>query len=111
MLKKFCDKYEIDYQEIDNSLTYWENKEHLQSIVWGPIPSYGPLIADQYEAKRVWKRRQESWEAQMEWYLKTHFLWYYISCIEAGWTISEETGETPLHYPRFSLETYIQQTR
>ena len=92
-LKRFCDKYEIDYQEIDNTLTEWENKEHLASLV------FGPLIAD-----------LDQWEAQMEWYLAHYFLEYYIACIEAGWTISSEMGEIPPHYPRFSLETYIQQT-
>ena len=111
LLKKFCDKYEIDYQEIDDTLTYWENKEHLQSLIWGPIPSFGPLIADQWAVKRAFEERLRAWEAQQEWFLKTHFLWYYISCIDAGWTISEEMGEVPPHYPRFSLETYIQQTR
>ena len=101
LLKRFCDKYEIDYQEIDNTLTYWENKEHLQSLV---IPSYGSMIAD----TGGWENSLAKWESQMEWYLKTHFLEYYITCIEAGWTISEEIGKPPSHYPRFSLVTYIQ---
>ena len=104
LLKKFCDKYGIDYQEIDNTLTYWENKEHLESLV---IPSYGSLTADM----SGWDASIATWESQMEWYLRTHFVMYYIACIDAGWTISEEVGETPLHYPRFSLETYIRQTR
>ena len=104
LLKRFCDKYEIDYQEIDDTLTYWENKEHLQSLV---IPAYGRLTAD----VTGWGRSLEAWESQMEWYLKTHFLEYYVACIDAGWTISEEMAEAIPHYPRFSLETYIQQIR
>ena len=110
LLKRFCDKYEIDYQEIDNTLTYWENKEHLKSIALGPIPTYGPIRAD-LGGLDDWENRLAAWESQMEWHLKNHFLEYYIACIEARWTISEEMGETPPHYPRFSLETYIQQIR
>ena len=109
LLKKFCDKYSIDYQEIDKTLTYWENKKHLQSLVID-IPTYEPLAMDP-GGLIAWKDRLAAWESQMEWYLKTHFLAYYVACIDSGWTISEEIGETPLHYPRFSLETYIQQIR
>lgn len=32
-LMRYCRKYGLDYQEIDNSLTYWENKKHLQSLM------------------------------------------------------------------------------
>lgn len=31
-LRKLCDKHGIDYQEIDDTLTYWENKDHLQQF-------------------------------------------------------------------------------
>ena len=104
LLKRFCDKYGIDYQEIDGTLTYWENKRHLESLV---IPSYGSLAAD----RSGWDGSLVAWESQMEWYLTHHFLEYYIACIDAGWTISEEMGEPLPHYPRFSLATYIQQER
>jgi len=32
-LKKYCRKYGLDYQEIDNTLTYWENMQHLRGLV------------------------------------------------------------------------------
>jgi hypothetical protein len=32
-LRKLCDKYEIDYFEIDDHLTYAENRAHILSIV------------------------------------------------------------------------------
>ena len=33
LLKKYCRKYGLDYQEVDSSLTYWENHQHLRSLV------------------------------------------------------------------------------
>jgi len=33
MLKRYRDKYGIDYYEIDNKLTFWENKKHLRKLV------------------------------------------------------------------------------
>jgi len=97
LLKKFCDKYEIDYQEIDNTLTYWENKEHLESLV---IPSYDSLKAD----VSGWDDSLAAWESQMEWYLDHHFLEYYIACRDAGWTVSEDVGEVSSEPQMFSLK-------
>jgi len=98
MLKKFCDKYEIDYQEIDNTLTYWENKEHLESLA---IPAdYGSLTPD----VSGWEASLAAWEAQMEWYLDHHFLEYYIACRDAGWTVSKEVGEVSSEPQIFSLK-------
>ncbi len=34
-LRRFCEKHNLDPQEIDPSLTYWENKRHLKSLVYG----------------------------------------------------------------------------
>lgn len=33
LLKKYCCKYGLDYQEVDSSITYWENIQHLKSLV------------------------------------------------------------------------------
>jgi len=91
MLKRFCDKYELDYQEIDNTLTYYENKQHLVSLVMGPLsPNVDPRV----------------WRAQMERYQKEHILEYYVSAAMDGETMSDEVGEP--YYPRFSLARYIQ---
>ena len=108
LLKQFCDRYGLDYQEIDQTLTYWENKEHLQKLHI-PRKEYGPLAADQ-GGLSGWRYKENAWESQREWYLETHFLTYYVSCIAVGWTISEEVGAPIPHYPRFSLETFVQQT-
>ena len=97
-LKRLCNKWEIDYQEIDSTLTYWENKRHILTIVAKMVYPLDPTV------ERTWKSLEEK-------YMAEHFLIYYICCIEDGLTISEEMGETSPHYPRFSLETYIQQIR
>ena len=33
LLKKYCRKYGLDYQEVDSTLTYWESMQHLRSLV------------------------------------------------------------------------------
>ncbi|MEM2569261.1 MAG: hypothetical protein QXT67_04905 [Candidatus Bathyarchaeia archaeon] len=30
---EFCRKHNIDPQEIDDALTYWENKKHLENLI------------------------------------------------------------------------------
>lgn len=102
LLKRLCDKYGLDYQEIDSTLTYYENKEHLESLIFPP--DYGSLTVD----KSGWERSLDKWEAHQEWFLQTHFLYYYIACIEAGWTISKEVGAPLPHFPHFSLVEYIE---
>jgi len=89
-LKKLCKKHGLDYQEIDNSLTYSENKQHLLS-----------LVTD----RKMDIRALRSQEAQ---YMKEHILSHYVVCKMEGTTKSEEVGES--YYPRFSLERFIQQT-
>jgi len=32
-LKQFCEQHELDVQEIDNTLSYAENKHHLQGFI------------------------------------------------------------------------------
>ena len=112
LLKRFCDRYGIDYQEIDDTLTYWENKEHLQKLRLEahlpPKGAFGPLGLD-LSGVSTWEQAEDKWEAQMEWYLEHHLLEEYIAYRDAGWTVSEEVGEP--YYPRpprFSLATHIQ---
>jgi hypothetical protein len=33
LLKKYCRKYDLDTQEIDSTLTYWENFQHLRDMM------------------------------------------------------------------------------
>ena len=98
-LKRFCDKYELDYQEIDDTLTYWENKDHLKSLVFlnveDQLKEWGPFL--------------EESRSQEEWYMKEHILSYYIICSRYGETKSEEVG--PPMKPRFSLAAYIKSTK
>ena len=98
MLKRLCDKFEIDYQEIDDTLTYWENKAHLCSLAyWSryyPLDPAAPGLA--------------KWESHWERYMSKHVLSWYVLAIEDGETVSEEVGEVLWWYPRFSLSLYIQ---
>lgn len=86
-LRRFCDKHELDYQFIDLTLTYSENKKYLASLTEFNIES--PV-----------------WESQEEYYMEHHFLTYYVSCINEGATKSEETGK-PIQPSRFSLSDWI----
>ncbi|MBU1449242.1 hypothetical protein KKF45_05350 [Patescibacteria group bacterium] len=111
MLKKYCRRYEIDPQEIDDTLSFWENKEHLQSIFMAEhSPSngaYSPLEVDRGGLYK-WESREAAWQSQMAEYLSEHTLENYIAHVEAGWTISEEVGEPYLGLGLFSLPLYIQ---
>lgn len=112
LLKRFCDRYGLDYQEIDNSLSYWENKEHLQKLhlkAHLPRKDYGPLATD-IGGLATWEQNEGRWESEMEWYVEHHILEEYIAYRDAGWTISKEVGEPYPRYPRFSLATHIQQS-
>jgi len=91
-LKRYCDKYGLDYYEIDNSLTFWENKKHLRALVRMLSRSL-----DAFELAR--------YKALQEQYMDEHFLSYYVMCQMAGETASAEVGEPYQH--RFSLEAYI----
>jgi len=110
LLKRFCDRYGLDYQEIDDTLSYYENKEHLQSLVWGErIRAFGPIETDR-SGLRTWEHKEAEWESQMAQYVAEHLLEEYIAYRDAGWTISTEVGEPnpyPTHYPPFSLEQFI----
>jgi len=95
-LKRYCDKYGLDYYEIDDTLTYWENKKHLRSLVRMIERSL-----DAFELAR--------WESLQEQYMKEHFLQFYLLCQMAGETKSAKVGQPENPNPNsFSLETYIQ---
>ena len=90
-LKRICDKNGLDYQEIDNTLTYAENLKHLRSLV----------------AVQIDERMKEVM-AQEERYRKEYPLYDYVVYAIEGKTKSKETG-APLESPeaRFSLVDYI----
>ena len=113
LLKRFCDRYGLDYQEIDDKLSYWENKAHLRMLrlqAQLPRKDYGALKTD-IGGLTKWEDQEEAWAAQMAEYIAEHLLEEYIAYRDAGWTVSEEVGE-PYYprYPRFSLATHIQQS-
>jgi len=87
-LRRFCDKHGLDYQLIDSTLEYEENKKHLAS-----------LVTDFKVENRLAKSLEEE-------YMTHHFLSDYVNCIIEGATKSEETGE-PIQPSRFSLSDWI----
>jgi len=86
-----CDKYGLDYQEIDNSLTYWENKKHLHSLI-----RMLSQTLDVFEMERMAELQEQ--------YMKDHFLCYYITCQMAGETRSKDIGEVSSGPQMFSLK-------
>jgi hypothetical protein len=88
-LKRFCKRHELDPQLIDSEISYAENKKYLSSLVAKPAEA-----------------RLPEWEAQMDDYMKHHFLTFYVGCILDGSTKSEATGP-PIQPPRFSLGEWI----
>lgn len=103
-LRKFCDKYGIDYQEIDDTLTYWENKEHLQSFAYERFNGTCMHV----ERDHTWRDREaeKAAKSQAEQYMKEHALSNYIMAAISGETVSEEVGDPPPPR-RFSLAAYI----
>ena len=102
-LKRFCDKHGLDYQLIDDSLTYSENKEYLKTLRLPPT-------LFELETLNEWAdvlKEAKSMEIQ---YMREHMLTCYIMAQREGKTKSEEMGPPIPHYPRFSLETFVQQT-
>jgi len=95
-LKRLCDKYGLDYAEIDNEISYYENKKHLLELARMLSRSLNC-----FELARM--------ESLQEQYMKEHFLSYYVLCQMAGETKSAEVGEPYQH--RFSLEAYIQNAK
>lgn len=62
VLVKLCRKHGLDLQLIDATLTYYENKKYLLSLI-----------------PREDKDLLENGKSQIEWYKKEHFLTYYLS--------------------------------
>jgi len=91
-LKRYCDKYGLDYYEIDNTLTYWENKKHLRSLARMLSRSL-----DTFELAR--------YKALQEQYMKEHILDYYVMCQLAGETKSAKVGK-PYVSSKFSLREH-----
>lgn len=85
-LKLFCAKHEIDIAEIDECITYSENKDHLKTLV----------------PKNLEDLLEEG-ESQLEEYMANHFLTYYAACILEGATVSKVVG-APIQSTRFSLK-------
>ena len=94
-LMQLCKKYGIDMQEIDSSLTYWENKKHIMGFVKMLSRSL-----DCFELARV--------EALQEQYLKEHFLSYFIMCQLNKETTPAEVGKLQAT-KKFSLAEFIEQ--
>jgi len=95
-LKKFCDEHELDPQEIDTTLTYWEALAHLKSLT--PRCSG----AEDYDREDMLR-----WRAEEERYRMEHFLQSYIMAALAGETKAADVGP-PIEYATgFSLAAYI----
>lgn len=91
-LKKFCDEHELDYQEIDDQLNYWENLEHLKTLTKDTPPDMN-----------LWKAA----ELQFQQYYREHFLQYYVDAVKMGETKSADVGPPIESAGGFSLATYI----
>ena len=90
----YCDRFGIDYQEIDDTLTYWENKKHLLSLA-----KMLRLTGDTFELARM--------ESLQEQYMKEHPLHYFLCCQMAGTTKSSNVGK-PIDTPGlFSLRNHV----
>jgi len=91
-LKRYCDKYGIDYQEVDSSLTYHENKEHLRGLVQMLMRSL-----DTFEMERMAELQKQ--------YIKEHPILHYLACQMAGETTSTDIG--PHMEEHFSLRGWV----
>jgi len=99
-LKRFCDKHGLDYQLIDDSLTYAENKGYLKTL---RLP---PDLFDS-EALDEWADFLKEARSREEQVRREHILVLYIMAAHAGETKSSEVGTH--YYPRFSLKRWISQ--
>jgi hypothetical protein len=73
-LLRCCEKYDLDSQEIDPSLTYWENKRHLVSLVYG-------------------SSSDAEWDSRLEQFKDEHLLSDYIMATLEGETQPEITTQ------------------
>jgi len=88
---KICDKYEIDPQEIDNEISYWENKSHLMSIV-RELRLSGDVFAI------------ENWAERYNQYREQHPIEYYLSSQTA---LPKPSEIAPVTDGKFSLREFI----
>jgi len=91
LLKQLCDKHGLDYQLIDDTLTYWENKAFLTS-----------QVIDVRTEKNM-----DTWESDEEEYMKNCFLWHYLYCIREGKTQSRVIGKALQGRREFSLRAFV----
>lgn len=96
-LRKYCRKYGLDFYEVDSAIGYWENKEHLESIV-----KMLRKCGDMFEIARM-----EDLQAQ---YIAENPLTYYAACQLYGETKSSEVGDPDPSPQRFSLRTMSETT-
>ena len=80
---------------MDNTLTYYENMEHLRSIAQMLTRSL-----DTFEIERMAELQKQ--------YMKEHFVSYYLACQMAGETTSTAIA-SPLEEHQFSLREYIKE--
>ena len=92
-LEKICDKYGIDYYEIDSAIDYSENKEHLMGIV-----RMLDGCLDAFELARMMEQQEQ--------YIAENPLEYYLSHRLAGQVReTAELGEVNRTPQQFSLKT------
>jgi hypothetical protein len=86
-LLKLCKKHKVDPYEIDSTLSYSENKKHLQTKVIDSNP----------------EKDMDKWRSAEEQYLKDHPLWNYIMN-----TPKTRHRKVPPEPEEFSLRAYAQ---
>ena len=108
-LKKFCNTHELDHQEIDNQLTYWENLTHLKTLTTTP-----DMNGREVEASEIApfiavpsKELKDRWRAQEERYNADYIILHYLHA-KKGETKSVDMGPPIESAGGFSLTTYIQ---
>jgi hypothetical protein len=87
-LMAFCVKHELDFQLIDDALTYYENKKYLTSLVESDVDN-----------EKVCAGMEQD-------YFNHHRIEHYLSCMINHETDSVETGD-PVMLPTYSLKALI----
>ena len=100
-LKKFCDEHELDDQEIDDQLTYWENKEYLKTLVTDVNVELN---------YNVWRAEEKRYNVEARRYHADNFLKYYLHAVKMGETKSADVGPPipPIRRDAFSLKAFTQ---
>ena len=87
-LKKYCTEHQLDQEEIDYTLSYEENMEHLRELA----RDFGPDM--------------DRWLPELDAYLedqRKNFLHYYMLAAKRGETIPVNMGP-PVKSTKFSFE-------